>query len=306
MLFPANVASLLLLLLVSILFALLLVDELSINVPRLARKRSACLGTNRWRSPAGPSSSSYDVTRIYPTQYVTPDGRDSANRNITLTVKTLHKRSVYILEWSSALVDPLRPGVSVLVSTAETESSAAAAASNGSKREPLLLRPSVLASRYGCRYAVNAGPFKRDGKPVGSVVSNGRVRQYEPPSAAYVGFGVTEPRANATPSWVVGSLSTVDELESLRDFVTGFGWLVYQGRDVVVEPDDEERTGAARAPRTAMGVTAHGSLVVVVADGCEKWCVSQQVTCPSSRRLGLCPTGVLVLALLAWALLADE
>jgi Phosphodiester glycosidase len=309
--FPPNVAALLLLLLllVSILFALLLVDELSINVPRLARKRSACLGTNRWRSPAGPSSSSFDVPRIYyyPTQYVTPDGRDSANRNITLTVKTLHKRYVYILEWSSALVDPLRPGVSVLVSTAETESSAAAAAaSNGSKREPLLLRPSVLASRYGCRYAVNAGPFERDGKFVGSVVSNGRVRQYKPPSADYVGFGVTEPRANATSSWVVGSLSTVDELESLRDFVTGFGWLVYQGRDVVVEPDDEERTGAARAPRTAIGVTTHGSLVVVVADGCEKWCVSQQGTCPSSRRLGLCPTGVLVLALLAWALLADE
>jgi Phosphodiester glycosidase len=306
MLFPANVASLLLLLLVSILFALLLVDELSITVPRLARERSVRLGTNRWRSPAGPSPSSFDVPRIYPTQYVTPDGMDSANRNITLTVKTLHKISVYILEWSSALVDPLRPGVSVLVSTAETESSTTTAASNGSKREPLLLRPSVLASRYGCRYAVNAGPFERDGKPVGSVVSNGGVRQYEPPCAAHVGFGVTEPRPNATSSWVVGSLSTVDELESLRDFVTGFGWLVYQGRDVVVEPDDEERAGAARAPRTAMGVTAHGSLVVVVADGCEKWCVSQQGTCPSSRRLGLCRNGVLVLALLAWSLLADE
>jgi hypothetical protein len=40
---------------------------------------------------------------------------------------------------------------------------------------------------------------------------------------------------------------------------------------VVVEPDDEKRTGAARAPRTAVGVTGSGRLVVVVADGCEKW-----------------------------------
>jgi hypothetical protein len=70
---------------------------------------------------------------------------------------------------------------------------------------------------------------------------------------------------------VVGSLSTREQLDATQDFVTGFGWLVYQGRNVVVEPDDEKRTGAARAPRTAVGVTGSGRLVVVVADGCEKW-----------------------------------
>lgn len=273
LLLHALVASLLLL--VSILFALLLlVDEVPINVLKDLRERNV-------RQGASSSLSSFDEKRIeqprprsahfYPTQYITPDQRDSANRNITLTVKKLRKRAVYILEWSSALEDPVRRRVSVLVSAPETELSPTPS-SNGSERESLLLRPSVLASRYGCRYAVNAGPFGRDGEPVGSVVSNGRVRQFEPPSGDFVGFGVTEPRTNASASaWVVGSLSAVTDLESLREFVTGFGWLVYQGRNVVVEPDDDERTGAMRAPRTAMGVTAHGSLVVVVADGCEKW-----------------------------------
>jgi Phosphodiester glycosidase len=259
---------LLLRLLASILFAIKIFNDLPIIVLRFSRQRSFHQGVSGGQLPGPSSTFDERLHRFYPTQYITPDRTDSVNPNITLTVKTLRKRSVYILEWSSALEDPLRPGVSVLVAT-ESEASTISASSR-SRREALL-RPSLLASHHGCRYAVNAGPFERSGKPVGSVVANGRVRQFEPANTDYVGFGVTGTRTNASSSWVLGSLSMVEDLASLREFVTGFGWLVYQGRNVVVEPDDDERTGATRAPRTAMGVTAHGSLVVVVADGCEKW-----------------------------------
>jgi hypothetical protein len=251
------------------------------------------------------------TSRHYPTQYVPPQrGKGSGkkndgggkSRNFTLTVTTLRGRAVYVLDESpsSSLDTTSNPSLPLSVKVAHsatlgrgdsdgdnnaTTTNRPSSASLSWSSSWSLERPSVLAERHGCTYAVNAGPFHSDGSPVGSLVSNGRVLAPDTHgNDDLVGLGVTKlqvavnPSSSSQPSWVLGSLSKPAELSAMQDFVTGFGWLVYKGRNVVAEPDDEKRTGAVRAPRTAVGVTDSGRLVVVVADGCEKWYVTRTPT----------------------------
>jgi hypothetical protein len=77
-----------------------------------------------------------------------------------------------------------------------------------------------------------------------------------------VGFGLS----SDSTQWVMGYLLNDQATRVARDFVTGLGWLVYQGR-----PVRQSTEGPERSARTAIGVDQSGRLIVVVADGCEKW-----------------------------------
>jgi hypothetical protein len=54
--------------------------------------------------------------------------------------------------------------------------------------------------------------------------------------------------------------------ENIWEFVTGFGWLVYNG-SVVVGPGEDEK----KSPRTIVGLDNDSNLISVVIDGCERW-----------------------------------
>ena len=114
--------------------------------------------------------------------------------------------------------------------------------------------------------ATNGGPFHADGTGVGVVISDGQVVH-----ANYggVGFGSTVPDSDGAFQWVIGTIANASQMVPLQQFVTGFDWLVRDGVNVA----DDNTTGARRSARTAIGVDWDGKLVLLVADGCELWCV---------------------------------
>ena len=113
--------------------------------------------------------------------------------------------------------------------------------------------------------AANGGPFNRDGTSSGPLVLRSQhfYNQTDPP---WVGFGTT-----MDGEWVLGRYGQWNSARRRRlwDFVTGFGWLVYNG--TVVANNTDNPTGADRAPRTAVGLDWNSNLMILVADGCEKW-----------------------------------
>jgi len=122
--------------------------------------------------------------------------------------------------------------------------------------------PSTLTkvSEQGCNgLASNAGPFDRNGRPVGLTVKDGVVLF----QGSGVGFGKTN-----SNQWVIGEADEAAE-KDLDIFITGFDWLVYEGENVAMLHNNT--TGAERASRTAIGVDERGRLRIMVADGCEKW-----------------------------------
>lgn len=146
------------------------------------------------------------------------------------------------------------------------------------QRNGLRSPPSNQTSQI-CSFAINGGPFHWDGSPVGAVLIDGKWASQD--FGPNVGLGRTERiikkglnKSTTNFYWVVGSLRNKSEAQSLKliDFVTGFGWLVYNGKNVV-SPSDGTAKGLVRAPRTAVGIDSVGRLLVVVADGCEKWYV---------------------------------
>lgn len=123
--------------------------------------------------------------------------------------------------------------------------------------------------------AVNGGPFHADGTSLGLLVRQGQVIQDVPDegsAASLVGFGRQQRQRqnNDTPSWYWVFGAPPPAHDHLDFYLTTFGWLVYNGTNVV-DDNDNNPTGAHRAPRTAVGVRRDGQLVFVVADGCEKW-----------------------------------
>mmetsp|Transcript_17654 Transcript_17654/g.33483 ORF Transcript_17654/g.33483 Transcript_17654/m.33483 type:complete len:335 (+) Transcript_17654:103-1107(+) len=139
-----------------------------------------------------------------------------------------------------------------------------------------LARVTTQAAQSRCQVAVNGGPFHADGTSVGVLIINGTVvtqqQQESTNTESLVGVGRTQGNTNTSKasSWVLGA--PPPSFDDLDFFVTGFGWLVRDGTNVAPreEDEDEDTTGAVRAPRTAVGVTAAGHLVFVVADGCER------------------------------------
>jgi Phosphodiester glycosidase len=116
----------------------------------------------------------------------------------------------------------------------------------------------------GCTVVTNGGPFQYNGEPVGPVIIEGSIVQNDFLSD-FVGFG-----RSFNNEWVLGTLKDASEVEDLKiqNFLGGFNWLVYNGSIAV---QDSNPTGAERSPRTMIGVTLDGRLIVAVVDGCEKW-----------------------------------
>ena len=151
-----------------------------------------------------------------------------------------------------------------LLNTTERFSAVAPYSSNLS-RELRLERVSKQARRHRCAWATNGGPFNRDGSTSGALIVNGQIIIDDFGGA--VGLGVT---AGPSPQWILGPIKKEDVLRfSLLHFVTGFDWLVYNG--VNVAPEQKFKPAIKRAPRTAVGVDRAGNLIVMVADGCERW-----------------------------------
>jgi exopolysaccharide biosynthesis protein len=124
------------------------------------------------------------------------------------------------------------------------------------------------SKQQSCLYATNAGPFHGDGTPVGVVMVDGSFRSLDFDWQG-VGFGRTTDNM-----WVFATLENITQANDigLVDFVTGFDWLVYNGKNVANTNATiiKNRTGAKRAPRTAVGVDHEGRLLLVVADGCQR------------------------------------
>jgi hypothetical protein len=113
------------------------------------------------------------------------------------------------------------------------------------------------ARLHGCDIvATNGGPYNADGTSSGPLVMQGTLITTNNTSTDFVGFGTT-----TSEEWVLG---TFDDAQStttttLWDFVTGFGWLVYDHQ--VVANNSDNPTGAYRAARTAIGLDDHGNLL---------------------------------------------
>jgi len=58
--------------------------------------------------------------------------------------------------------------------------------------------------------------------------------------------------------------------KTLWDFVTGFDWLIYNGKSLVNKNNNNSNpTGIDRAPRTVIGLDKDSNLILLVVDGCE-------------------------------------
>jgi Phosphodiester glycosidase len=147
-----------------------------------------------------------------------------------------------------------------------------------------LERTSVQAAKNypHCIYATNGGPFQKDGSTVGAVVTNGRIvgENFDG-----VGFGMgtqcdQKTIQNNCSYWVIGTVDSVAHAHALglEQFVTGFDWLVYNGRNVGSSNSSTELS--EQAPRTAIGLTTRGHLLLLVADGCERWYVENTLGGP--------------------------
>jgi Phosphodiester glycosidase len=145
-----------------------------------------------------------------------------------------------------------------------------------------LERTSVQAARNHCLYAANGGPFSPDGSCVGAVISNGRTVTGD--FRGGVGFGLAaQQQQQLRYWWVIGSIENAEQAAALglQQFVTGFDWLVYDGKAVANQFNNT--TGAEAAPRTAIGVNQEGKLMLLVVDGCELWYVEN----PGSQIMSL-------------------
>jgi hypothetical protein len=120
------------------------------------------------------------------------------------------------------------------------------------------VKTSVTAKAHNCRFATNAGPFdmKNGACDCGVYVSEGKVLG----SGGFGGmFGVTQ-----AGEWVLGTLdnATVAQLK-VSYAVNAFAWLVRNGSSVITAK------GGEIAPRTTIGTTKDGKLLILEVDGCE-------------------------------------
>eukprot|EP00521_Asterionellopsis_glacialis_P014953 CAMPEP_0195308146 /NCGR_PEP_ID=MMETSP0707-20130614/38075_1 /TAXON_ID=33640 /ORGANISM="Asterionellopsis glacialis, Strain CCMP134" /LENGTH=266 /DNA_ID=CAMNT_0040372405 /DNA_START=336 /DNA_END=1136 /DNA_ORIENTATION=- len=129
---------------------------------------------------------------------------------------------------------------------------------------------SKQAKHHSCQVATNGGPFQsyRNGGCTGEVIIGGKVVSGEFSSlSSVVGFGVTNDNR-----WLFGRLANEIEAQQLgiNYFVTGFGWLVYNGLNALTSNKTESNMETLSSARTAVGVDHEGRLVLLVVDGCEK------------------------------------
>lgn len=120
-------------------------------------------------------------------------------------------------------------------------------------------KTSVTAAAHKCKIASNAGPFDmKTGECSGGVyIADGKAQG----SGGYaMQFGVTK-----DGHWVLGNIHNASVAAELgvQFSVPGFGWLVRDGMNALATRDTYV------APRTTIGVTKDGALLIVEVDGCE-------------------------------------
>ena len=159
----------------------------------------------------------------------------------------------------------------------------------------LLQKTSSQAASHRCDIvATNGGPFDKGGRwNSGPTVSEGRLIRTKPSpeKSEFFGFGIAfeETPGNSSNSktstkhrhWIMGQYGQLVRSSSslsIWDFVTGFGWLVYNGKTRVTSRNSNNNdvnqldpTGAIRAPRTAVGLDKDSNLMLLVVDGCQNW-----------------------------------
>ena len=138
-----------------------------------------------------------------------------------------------------------------------------------------LWKTSFQSKQFGCdALAVNGGPFHADGTSCGPIVVDGVLVQGAGSSGDLIGFGRTDRSEFLLGSYqqfMDGSKSRASHHGFIQSFITGFHWLVYDGKVVARDDDNGHESKIQRAARTAIGTTSDGSLVILVVDGCEKW-----------------------------------
>jgi len=130
-----------------------------------------------------------------------------------------------------------------------------------------LSRTSVNARQNDCNIAVNGSPFNRGGGCIGQSMGDGKpvcedCDVWE--GIPSIGLSI------ASAKWIIGTGINYTFAESIgvENLLVGHapGWLIRQG--TVQIPSNHSDQGLA--PRTAIGVTADGSrLILLVVDGCE-------------------------------------
>ena len=129
-----------------------------------------------------------------------------------------------------------------------------------------LSKTSANAEKNNCDIAINGSPFNRGGGCIGQSISDGKpVCEDCNVWAGFPSIGLSTKNA-----WVIGTGINYTSAESMvvDNLLVGHvpGWLVRQGA-VQISSNYSDNT---RAPRTAVGVSADGSkLILLVVDGCE-------------------------------------
>lgn len=218
---------------------------------------------------ATTSSSSFDPDRLVYVNISKQDIQPYSN----LTIFTHENRNVYLLQ-------------STFAWTVQVPNN-----NNNSDYVPHLERTSQQARQHACQWATNGGPFHADGTSVGIVVSNGHMIHesyggigfglYVPPEKQHQRQERSQSQQQSQSKWVLGKLVNASQTVGLQHFVTGFDWLVWEGTNVAVVVEDrsndsnynnnETSARVVKSARTAVGIDFDGKLVMLVADGCEKW-----------------------------------
>eukprot|EP00563_Minutocellus_polymorphus_P001783 CAMPEP_0181029068 /NCGR_PEP_ID=MMETSP1070-20121207/5000_1 /TAXON_ID=265543 /ORGANISM="Minutocellus polymorphus, Strain NH13" /LENGTH=349 /DNA_ID=CAMNT_0023106351 /DNA_START=138 /DNA_END=1187 /DNA_ORIENTATION=+ len=137
-----------------------------------------------------------------------------------------------------------------------------------------LSKTSTNAKQNDCRVAINGSPFDRGGGCIGQSMSNGRPVCKDCGVWAgipSIGLSTTSMESGLTAAtWVIGTgiNHTFAESIGVENLLVGHvpGWLIRNGT-VQISSNYSDPTPA---PRTALGVTADGSrLIMLVVDGCE-------------------------------------
>jgi N-acetylglucosamine-1-phosphodiester alpha-N-acetylglucosaminidase len=127
---------------------------------------------------------------------------------------------------------------------------------------------SQSAPAFGCELATNGGFFSFDGACEGDTIVNGTVVTWG--GQDRVVFGVLPNKSS-----LVGYVSNATMPDyGFTSLLSGLGWLVRGGvswvsRSHEFAPSGNSSFAAEKAPRTAVGVLADGSVALVVADGVE-------------------------------------
>lgn len=141
---------------------------------------------------------------------------------------------------------------------------------------------SRTAKSHTCRWAVNGGPFN---------MSNGDCDEgFFIQSHKIVGSGgfTSMFGASSDGSWVIGTLNhSLVARWHVAWAINGFSWLVKNG---AIQVPFTPRS-MLHAPRTAVGVDAHGRLMMLEVDGCEPY-----KGCPLKLGLSLYGTAELLVA----------